>query len=114
MAAEVVNKVLTETDVQHRLSWPTPHLGQILPPGAREAYFEVVDNCGHLWLFKCKIRNGKYAKPVITGRWRDFARAKGVMRGYKVVIWQHQDGHFSIQVQKPFRLFGKVIEWTEV
>uniref|UniRef100_A0A803LWB4 TF-B3 domain-containing protein n=1 Tax=Chenopodium quinoa TaxID=63459 RepID=A0A803LWB4_CHEQI len=85
-------KELKQTDIEHRLSWPTESLGH-LPTfnGGNRVNFEVVDDTGRSWPFRCSIRRtGPYAKPVITSGWLDFVRANNLESGDTIIFYKDQ------------------------
>ncbi|KAK8527855.1 hypothetical protein V6N12_055051 [Hibiscus sabdariffa] len=118
------SKLLTQTDVQIRLSVPTRILC-LLPftdgdAGHRYADLRVKDGgSGHVWTFRCIWRDGVYAKPVFSKGWLEFVYAKNLKIYDKVDLYVERDVDeasvaYTIEVRRNIlRLMGQDI-WIEV
>ncbi|XVF67658.1 hypothetical protein PTKIN_Ptkin10aG0139100 [Pterospermum kingtungense] len=118
---ELFSKLLTQTDIQRRLSVPT-HILSLLPNfldgDHRYTDLQVKDCCGGLWSFRCIWRDGVYAKPVFSKGWLEFVYAKNLKIYDKVVLYKEKDMEaavpYRIEVRrKIMRLLGQDI-WIEV
>ncbi|KAE8703142.1 Detected protein of unknown function [Hibiscus syriacus] len=88
----IFSKLLTQTDIERRLSVPTRIL-YFLPfmDGRRYADLRVKDVGGHLWTFRCIWRDGEYAKPVFSKGWLEFVYAKNLRMYDKVELYVEKD-----------------------
>ncbi|XWS54860.1 hypothetical protein CRYUN_Cryun10bG0125800 [Craigia yunnanensis] len=116
---ELFSKLLTQTDIERRLSVPNQvlHLFPILDGDHRYADLQVKDNSGGLWTFRCIWRDGIYAKPVFSKGWLEFVYAKSLKIYDKVVLYKEKDVEaavpYRIEVtRKIMRLMGQDI-WIE-
>ncbi|KAJ7968413.1 putative AP2/B3-like transcriptional factor family protein [Quillaja saponaria] len=90
-------KMLSSTDVEQGLQFPTSHQENHLP--------QIVEGCNYVdfdlkygneqkkHTFRCRIRNGihdLYNKPVISKGWRQVARDKGFQKGDKLIFYKVQ------------------------
>ncbi|EOX98117.1 B3 DNA binding domain - like 10 [Theobroma cacao] len=101
----VFTKVLTNTDVQRRFSFPDGCL-PALPPfrGCHAIVLQVKDEAGILWNFACTIRSGMTPTPVIVSGWIQFVRSKELQIGDVVFFYREDDtvtgAHYKIEVKK--------------
>ena len=108
MAPEpVFVKELTDADINHRLSFPTKHMG-ILPsfaPGSNEVKFDVrYGDEEREYAFWCIKRRTGSPKPTIDRGWSDVVRDKQLQIGdwlrfyeeggqptrYRIEVWRLQ------------------------
>ncbi|KAF9671129.1 hypothetical protein SADUNF_Sadunf12G0015400 [Salix dunnii] len=75
-------KLLTNTDVQKRLSLPTKFF-KSLPSfnGSHAQDLHAVDESGFVWTFKCSTRKKGHPKPVLSKGWLAFVRNKKLKVG---------------------------------
>ena len=124
---EVFSKMLSQTDVDVRLSFPMKVLYDFeFPEGEDKMEFEVTDSSGESWKFGLSKRNKarhSHPKPVLSSGWRAYVQAKGLKKNDKVTLYDQKDilvtkTRFKIRAQRkipsPFKLFGKVIEEVEL
>ncbi|CAK7324634.1 unnamed protein product [Dovyalis caffra] len=88
------NKLLTPTDIKHRLAYPTQKLDAIpIPLGQNVVGFAVRDATGRVWNFELSVRaRGRHPKPVIIGDWLLFVREKGLVVGDRIFLTNEEDG----------------------
>ncbi|KAJ0039836.1 hypothetical protein Pint_28675 [Pistacia integerrima] len=107
-------KHLTKTDLTVRLAIPSSAL----------PHFENLEGCDLLvrdyrtrqeWKFRFSTRNIGHPRPVFTGDWVRFARAKRLLLHDLLIFNQLEDGQYRIEVLRKtdLKLFGKVI-WIHV
>ncbi|KAL4271440.1 hypothetical protein GQ457_13G007470 [Hibiscus cannabinus] len=115
----IFSKLLTQTDIERRLSVPTRilYLFHFLDDGHRSADLRVTDAGGDVWTFRCIWRDGAYAKPVLSKGWLEFVYAKKLKMYDKVVLYGDKDGDgvtYRIEVRRNIlRLMGQDI-WIEL
>ncbi|EOX98129.1 Uncharacterized protein TCM_006964 [Theobroma cacao] len=116
---KLFSKLLTQTDIEKRLSVPT-HILHLFPflDGDRFADLQVKDSSGGLWTFRCIYRDGIYAKPVFSKGWLEFVYAKNLQIDDEVAFHKDKDIEaavpYRIEVKrKLMRLMGQDI-WIEV
>ncbi|OMP11640.1 hypothetical protein CCACVL1_00374 [Corchorus capsularis] len=118
---ELFTKLLTQTDIERRLSVPTHILNSIpfVDEDDRHADLQVKDSGGGLWTFRCICRDGAYAKPVFSKGWLEFVHAKKLKVDDKVVLFKDKDDNqgavsYRIEVRREvLRLMGQDI-WIDV
>ncbi|KAJ6359378.1 hypothetical protein OIU76_001000 [Salix suchowensis] len=76
------SKVLTNTDIQNRLSLPIKFYNS-LPSfeGIHAVSFEAMDEGGFFWTFRCYTREEGHPKPVLSKGWLEFVRSKKLQVG---------------------------------
>ncbi|KAF9671118.1 hypothetical protein SADUNF_Sadunf12G0014300 [Salix dunnii] len=76
------SKLLTNTDIQKRLSLPTKFF-KSLPSfnGGHAVSFQAMDESGFVWTFKCSTRKKGHPKPVLSKGWLAFVRNKKLQVG---------------------------------
>ncbi|KAK8706633.1 hypothetical protein V6N13_050188 [Hibiscus sabdariffa] len=119
----IFSKLLTQTDIERRLSVPTRilYLLHLLDDGDRDGHrsadLRVTDGSGDVWTFRCIWRDGVYAKPVFSKGWLEFVYAKKLKMYDKVVLYGEKDGGgvtYRIEVRRNIlRLMGQDI-WIEL
>ncbi|XVF58035.1 hypothetical protein PTKIN_Ptkin07bG0030100 [Pterospermum kingtungense] len=95
------SKRLSTTDNIKRLAIPTKSLA-FLPRfcGGHALELLVRDESGQPWPFVCSIRKtGPYPKPVFQQGWLDFAAAKRLSAGEKIIFYEEED---------EIKLFGSI------
>ncbi|CAK7351343.1 unnamed protein product [Dovyalis caffra] len=85
---ELINKILTSTDLKNRLAYPTESLWAfpILSEGQTSVRFEARDTAGNDWNLKLSTRSHGHPKPVITGDWLTLVDEKGLAVGDRVIL----------------------------
>ncbi|GMJ09764.1 hypothetical protein HRI_004645600 [Hibiscus trionum] len=115
----VFSKLLTQTDIERRLSVPTRILNLHPFLGHRYADLRVTDAGGDVWTFRCIRRDGVYAKPVFSKGWLEFVYAKNLRIYDKVVLYGEKDVGgggvtYRIEVRRNIlRLMGQDI-WIQL
>ncbi|KAM7252087.1 hypothetical protein ACFE04_023970 [Oxalis oulophora] len=114
--AIVMEKILTNTDVNHRLSFETGSLSHFhFNNGAHFIDFMVVDltdgGVRELRLYK---RQDGHPKPVISKGWMDYVHSKGLRKGDKVILRVNYDGTFTIQSQRTNMRFHGEPLWNDI
>ncbi|OMO94987.1 hypothetical protein CCACVL1_05655 [Corchorus capsularis] len=115
---QLFSKVLSPTDIEHRLAVPSEILWAFeLDEVDRAADFEVKDIAGKKWQFRCSTRKKDFhPKPVVSKGWRRFVKDKRLQVGDKVVLYKDDvegDSSFRIKtMKKVFKLFGEDV-WLE-
>ena len=104
---KVFEKKLTETDIVHRLSFPTGHLHLLPFEGeSRWVEFEVrpFGDEEPVWKFRCIKRDDVYAKPVIAKGWSEVVKEKRLQVDDHLKFYvDTEDGHsprYSITVER--------------
>jgi hypothetical protein len=114
---QIFSKVLTDTDVRFRFSFPTHCLQHLDFGGNNSVDLHVKDSCGELRVIRCRKRNGGYDKPELRMGWRDFVADYGLRVGDMVVLHREDDqnlgSQFRIEAKRSIKLFGKE-DWGEV
>ncbi|KAF9685011.1 hypothetical protein SADUNF_Sadunf03G0009900 [Salix dunnii] len=68
------------------------------------------DSYGELRVIRCRKRDGKYGKPVLSSGWLDFVADYGLRVGDKVVLLSEDDhnlgSQFRIEAKRRIMLFG--------
>ncbi|XVE66905.1 hypothetical protein DITRI_Ditri08aG0117600 [Diplodiscus trichospermus] len=102
---ELFSKLLTQTDIERRLSVPTNilYLLPFLDGDHRYVDLQVKDSSGGLWTFRCICRDGIYAKPVFSKGWLEFVNAKNLKIHDKVVVYKEKD----VEAATPYRIKAK-------
>ncbi|KAB5521485.1 hypothetical protein DKX38_025804 [Salix brachista] len=88
-----IPKVLSPTDISHRLAVPTANRGDFeIPTGQHAINIEVTDTLEQPWTFRLSIRrnNNPNRRPVFTGEWIRFVKEKGLRAGDRVVFSRQQ------------------------
>ncbi|KAJ0040634.1 hypothetical protein Pint_28666 [Pistacia integerrima] len=111
---EVFSKILSVTDLNVRLAIPAKALQHFGNPGGRDLRVRdllVRDWTEQEWNFRLSTRDGDHPKPVFTGDWGRFARAKGLQVNDLLIFTQREDGEYRIDVYRKtdFVLFGQPI-----
>ncbi|KAJ4839189.1 hypothetical protein Tsubulata_038957 [Turnera subulata] len=114
---EILNKSLTATDINIRLSFPTNTLQYLAGWEEGQNYcvnLKVKDSRQKVWNFSCrKRRNGSHPKPWLSGDWLNFVEHYGLMIGDKVVMVQEDDhflgSQYIIEVKRNIIMLGKEI-----
>ncbi|TYG35888.1 hypothetical protein ES288_D13G019600v1 [Gossypium darwinii] len=111
---QLFSKVLSPTDIEHRLAVPSEILWAFEFDQARRcADFEVKDKHGQTWEFRCSTRKKDFhPKPVVSKGWRKFVKDKGLQAGDKVVFYKDVEGDSTykiITMKKVFKLFGEEV-----
>ncbi|KAJ9128636.1 hypothetical protein P3X46_034669 [Hevea brasiliensis] len=107
---ELINKVLSQTDVECRLSFPTASLWAIpIPQGQNAVEFQATSagNNQENWNFRLSVRSSniddKYKKPELTGDWLRFVREKSLRKGNKIILTMEVEAngvrHYNIGAQ---------------
>ncbi|XP_061980632.1 uncharacterized protein LOC133700932 [Populus nigra] len=114
---QIFSKVLTDTDVRVRFSFPTHCLQHLDFAGNNYVDLHVKDSCGELRVIRCLKRNGVYDKPVLSESWLKFVADYGLRVGDKVVLHREDDhnleSQFRIEAKRSIKLFGEE-DWGEV
>ncbi|KAM7252344.1 hypothetical protein ACFE04_024227 [Oxalis oulophora] len=117
--AIVLDKILTATDVDHRLSFETGSLPYFsFNDGDHHVDFKVLDltdeTTQNLRLY---TREKGHPKPVISKGWREYVKNKKLKIGDKITILVNYDGRapsYSIQAQRfDFRVCGEPL-WYNI
>ncbi|KAJ0007965.1 hypothetical protein Pint_29325 [Pistacia integerrima] len=97
MATLVLEKKLTRTDINSKLSVPTRCLNHfpVFGQGRRAARLIVKDlgqtHIERYWSLRLAVRRRGYAKPVIGGEWRKFVDRKGLKPGDVVLFFEKEN-----------------------
>jgi hypothetical protein len=114
---QIFSKVLTDTDVHVRFSFPTRCLQHLDFAGNDSVDLHVKDSYGELRVIRCRKRKEGYAKPVLSKGWRDFVTDYGLRVGDMVVLHREDDqnlgSQFMIEANRRIKLFSKE-DWGEV
>ncbi|XVE93269.1 hypothetical protein REPUB_Repub01dG0176200 [Reevesia pubescens] len=114
---ELCSKILTQTDVGVRLSFPTATMRQHfkLEGGTRSVDFQVRHKNRELWTFRLYTRkNDVHPKPVLTKGWIEFVKKKDLRVGDKVIFLELENGdQLEIKVQRNIKLMGQE-HWAEI
>ncbi|WRX14591.1 B3 DNA binding domain - like 10 [Theobroma cacao] len=99
----VFSKLLTETDVEKRLSAPTQNKKCFLDFGNQhQVLLKVVDENDKVWRFVCSIRKQGHPKQVLSQGWLPFVRRWKLAIGDRVLLHKIQDkagkGLYRIEV----------------
>ncbi|OAY44970.1 hypothetical protein MANES_07G021100v8 [Manihot esculenta] len=113
---EIINKVLSQTDVDYRLAFPTASLwGVQIPEDQNGMEFEATSagNIHEHWNFRLCLRNSnngeRYRKPELTGDWLQFVRSKSLCKGNKIILTMELDeatGERSYTIRAETKLMG--------
>lgn len=107
-------KVLSDTDVEHRLHWPAEYVN-LFPAfgGNHQVDFLVKDISGRHFTFRCSRRRNGAPKHVISAGWKSFVDSKGGLNPNDKVIFYRNvgpDALFVVSVQRrSIRLLGENI-----
>ncbi|OMP01593.1 hypothetical protein COLO4_11751 [Corchorus olitorius] len=103
----IFTKVLTETDVNRKLSFPenfAQALQAFKAKGCQAEVLLVKDDAGTLWRFVCAFRSGVSSKPVIISGWIQFVQIKGLQEGDTIYFYREDDvisgAHYKIEVRR--------------
>jgi hypothetical protein len=114
---QIFSKVLTDTDVRFRFSFPTHCLQHLDFAGNNSVDLHVKDSCGQLRVIRCRKRHGGYDKPELSTGWLKFVADYGLRVGDKVVVHREDDlnlgSQFRIEAKRSIKLFGEE-DWGEV
>nr|TKR65738.1 hypothetical protein D5086_0000318690 [Populus alba] len=107
---QIFSKVLKDTDVRVRFSFPTHCLEHLDFAGNNYVDLNVKDCYGELRVIRCLKRNGVYEKPVLSMGWLKFVADYGLRVGDKVVLHREDDqnlgSQFRIEAKRSIKLFG--------
>ncbi|KAJ7002674.1 hypothetical protein NC653_008012 [Populus alba x Populus x berolinensis] len=116
---QIFSKVMTDTDVRFRFSFPAQCLQHLDFAGNNYVDLRVKDSCGELRVIRCLKRDGDYDKPVLSKGWRQFVKYYELTVG-DVVVLHREDDHnlgsqFRIEAKRrsSLKLFGEEV-WVEV
>ena len=114
---EVFSKMLSQTDVGVRFSFPTATMREHfrLEEGTQSVDFQVRDKDRKAWTFRLYTRkNDGHPKPVVTKGWIDFVKQKNLRVGDKMIFLVHESGdQLEIRVQRNIKLFGQE-HWADL
>jgi hypothetical protein len=114
---QIFSKVLRDTDVRVRFSFPTRCLQHLDFAGNDSVDLHVKDSYGELRVIRCRKRNGGYDKPELSTGWLKFVADYGVRVGDKVVVHREDDhnlgSQFRIEAKSRINLFGEEV-WGDV
>ncbi|XVF45213.1 hypothetical protein PTKIN_Ptkin02bG0187000 [Pterospermum kingtungense] len=113
---ELCSKILTDTDVKVRLSFPTAIMREHfrLKEGSQSLDFQVRDNTSKIWTFRLYTRKKDgHPKPVLTKGWLDFVRCKKLKLGDKVIFLVQDGDQLEIRVQRTIKLLGQE-HWADL
>uniref|UniRef100_A0A6N2KHK4 TF-B3 domain-containing protein n=1 Tax=Salix viminalis TaxID=40686 RepID=A0A6N2KHK4_SALVM len=108
---ELIDKILTRTDLENRLAYPTESLWAFptLSEGQTSVRFDARDAVGKVWNLKVSTRTqGQYPKPVITGDWLSLVQEKSLRVGDRIVLTREVDGEdgVSYEIRTAHEIFG--------
>lgn len=107
---ELIDKILTRTDLENRLPYPTESLWAfpILSPGQTSVRFDARDALGKVWNLKVSTRTQGHPKPVITGDWLSLVQEKSLRVGDRIVLTREVDeeGEVSYEIRTAHEIFG--------
>ncbi|KAG6754585.1 hypothetical protein POTOM_040379 [Populus tomentosa] len=109
---ELMNKIITRTDLENRLAYPTHSLRAfpvLLSEGQTSICFDARDTLGKVWNLKLSTRTqGQYQKPVITGEWLSLVQEKGLGVGDRIVLTREvdEDGEVSYEIRTERKIFN--------
>jgi len=114
---QIFSKVLRDTDVRVRFSFPTHCLEHLDFAGNNYVDLHVKDSCGELRVIRCLKRKEDYDKPVLSKGWLKFVADYGLRIGDKVVLHREDDqnlgSQFRIEAKRRINLFGEEV-WGDV
>ncbi|XP_061981245.1 uncharacterized protein LOC133701367 [Populus nigra] len=114
---QIFSKVLRDTDVRVRFSFPTHCLQHLDFAGNNSVDLHVKDSSGELRVIRCLKRKEDYDKPVLSKGWLKFVADYGLRVGDKVVLHREDDqnlgSQFRIEVKRRINLFGEEV-WGDV
>jgi len=114
---QIFSKVLRDTDVRVRFSFPTHCLQHLDFAGNKSVDLHVKDSYGELRVIRCRKRNGVYDKPVLSKGWRQFVAYYGLRVGDMVVLHREDDqnlgSQFMIEAKRRIMLLGEEA-WGDV
>ena len=98
---QLFTKVLSPTDIEHRLAVPSEILWAFeFDQAHRSADFEVKDEARQKWQFRCSTRKKDFhPKPVISKGWRRFVKDKRLQVGDKVVLYKDVEGDSLFKIK---------------
>ncbi|KAI5570133.1 hypothetical protein POPTR_011G005200v4 [Populus trichocarpa] len=110
MAEELINKILTRTDLENRLAYPTQSLGAfpLLSQGHNSVRFDARDTLGKVWNLKISTRAQGHPKPAITGEWLSLVQEKGLRVGDRIVLTREvdEDDEVSYEIRTEHMIFN--------
>jgi len=106
---QIFSKVLTDTDVRFRFSFPTHCLQHLDFAGNNSVDLHVKDSCGELLVIRCRKRNGGYDKPELSTGWLKFVADYGLRVGDKVVVHRECRGCAASRQKFHFLEFRKCV-----
>jgi hypothetical protein len=117
--AVVLNKSLTATDVDYRLTFEMEGLRYFnFADGVNYTDFNVVDlRDGRVQELRLiKRGSGSHPKPVVSKGWKGYVSKKGLRIGDWVTIRENDDGRapYSIQVQRTHMSFQGEAIWYDL
>ena len=106
MAEAVFSKALSRSDTTVKLAIPTAALQNFA--GLGEGVLRVTDWNRDAWEFRLSTRKRGHPRPVFTGEWLAFARAKRFQVNDHLFFTRLEDGQCENQLLRGinFRLFG--------
>ena len=114
---QIFTKVLTDTDVHVRFSFPTRCLQHLDFAGNNYVDLYVKDSYGELRVIRCRKREEGYYKPVLSKGWRQFVAYYGLRVGDMVVLHREDDqnlgSQFMIEAKRRIMLLGEEA-WGDV
>jgi len=114
---QIFSKVLRDTDVRVRFSFPTHCLQHLDFAGNNSVDLHVTDSSGELRVIRCLKRKEDYDKPVLSKGWLKFVADYGLRVGDKVVLHREDDqnlgSQFRIEAKRRINLFGEEV-WGDV
>ncbi|KAF9672195.1 hypothetical protein SADUNF_Sadunf11G0015400 [Salix dunnii] len=111
---ELVDKILTHTDLENRLAFPAESLWAfpILSQGQTSVSFDARDALGKVWNLKLSTRTG-HQKPVITKDWLLLVQEKSLQVGDRIVLNREVDeeDRVSYEIRAAHEIFSS---WVPV
>ncbi|KAJ6728858.1 hypothetical protein OIU74_006859 [Salix koriyanagi] len=103
---ELIDKILTRTDLENRLAYPTESLWAFptLFQGQNSVRFDARDAVGRVWNLKVSTRTQGHPKPVITGDWLALVQEKSLRVGDRIVLTRAEDG-VSYEIRTAHEIF---------
>jgi hypothetical protein len=108
--AELIDKILTRTDLENRLAYPTQSLSAfpLLSGGQTSIRFDARDTLGKVWNLKLSTRTRGHPKPAITGEWLSLVQEKGLRVGDRIVLTREvgEDDEVSYEIRTEHMIFN--------
>ena len=104
-----MNKKLTTTDIESRLSYPSRNLWPFqMVQGENPISLAARDPTRRVWEFKLCTRKHGYLKPVIRGDWLKYVRENGLTVGDSIILTMVADAEngvsYNIRVEPNLEL----------